>query len=418
VAVDERGTATRRRVPAGRIHEDDREWVDAFVDARLLTTDATNNTAVLEVAHEALFRSWERLAEWIAEAQEDLILLRQVRTAADEWQAKARPDYLLWQQERLTLVYAMQERLHPELDPIMQAFIEPEQERLLRELERPETTHERRRDIGDRLAVIGDTRPGVGIVDGLPDMAWLAVAVSPDPVTIKTDENEIGPLTIQPFFIAKYQVTYAQYQAFVEADDGFDNDVWWTGMPDKYQKQNLSNQRTKIANAPRDSVSWYQSVAFARWMNARFNGLELPHTDGVLVIGENAEIRLPTEWEWQWAAQGGTETRKYPWGGWQQGYANTSEAGLNRTTAVGMYPHGTATCGTLDMAGNLFEWCLNKNDPPEEIQVDDSGDRRVRRGGSFDLHSYGAAAAFRLNNVPNSVSDGNGFRLVCVLSAP
>jgi len=411
VAVDERGTATRRRVPAGRIAEDDRERVAAFVEARLLTTDATDGTAVLEVAHEALFRSWERLRDWVSEAQEDLILLRQVRTAAAEWHEKKRPDFLLWPQERLTLVYAMIERLHPELNEVERDFIEPEAKRLLRELETLAQTadsHERRRDIGDRLAVIGDPRPGVGVrEDGVPDMAWLPVAGS-DGVY----KFDFGQFEVKPFLIAKYQVTYIQFQAFMKAEDGFNDDCWWVGMPERYQKQGLGNQRTKIANAPRDSVSWYQSVAFARWMNTRFDGLELVHSDEVLVVGENAEIRLPTEWEWQWAAMNGSETREYPWGAWQEGYANTSEAGLSRSVAVGMYPHGVAECGALDMAGNLYDWCQNDKDEPSVVDGFGNGNSKVLRGGSFGFNQSRAAASYRDLYAPHAGSHDFGLRLV------
>ena len=53
------------------------------------------------------------------------------------------------------------------------------------------------------LAVIGDTRPGVGVKDGVPELLWLPIEVSPEPVTIKTDEVEIGPIAIPLFFIAR-----------------------------------------------------------------------------------------------------------------------------------------------------------------------------------------------------------------------
>jgi hypothetical protein len=122
VEVDERGTATRQRCPIGRFDDAALALVRAFTDARLLVVD--ENT--VEVGHEALFRSWERLKNWIAEAQEDLILLRQVRSATHDWQTKGRPDYLLWPAERLKLVYAIQERLKPELNEVEQDFIEPE----------------------------------------------------------------------------------------------------------------------------------------------------------------------------------------------------------------------------------------------------------------------------------------------------
>ncbi len=420
VSVDERGTATRRRVPMHDLREEDWDWIQAFVEARLLTTDATGEAATLEVAHEALFRSWERLSEWIAEVQEDLILLRQMRTAAAEWEARRRPEFLLWPQERLALVYAMMERLHPELNEVEREFTEPEQERLYRELEIISTTHERRRDIGDRLAVIGDTRPGVGLkwlpspseaigrgaggegLMALPEIEWLWVEPG--------GEIEIASkkFAVEPFYIAKYLVTYAQYQVFAESD--YDNPRWWDGFPDKYRPQELKGARSKMANAPRDRISWYQSVAFARWLDAQLRDANrLPDT--------SLQVRLPTEWEWQWAAQNGSQEWKYPWGEWREGYANTSEAGLSRSTAVGMYPQGKAACGALDMAGNLREWCQNDHRNPEVVDGYGNGASKVLRGGSFILNQYGAAASSRsYRNFPSD--DDYNFGLRLVLSRP
>jgi formylglycine-generating enzyme required for sulfatase activity len=426
VTVDERGTATRQRAPLGKFDPEELTLIRTFANARLLVTQ--NNAA--EVAHEAIFRRWAWLKEWIAEAQEDLILLRQVRAAAHDWQAKRERepdkdfDYLRWPAERLTLVYTMLERLKPELNEVEQDFIEPEQKRLLRELEtlsRDDTSHERRRDIGDRLAVIGDTRPGIGAKDGVPAIEWLPVPGSDEPY-----EFEFGTFEVKPFLVAKYLITYAQFQAFVDAEDGFDDLRWWDGMPDQYKRQKLASQRTKVRNAPRDSVSWYQSVAFARWMNHRLRGLKLvgtapassaakPDNAGIvptLIVGDSATIRLPTEWEWQWMAQGGTLATAYPFGEWQAGYANTSEAGLNRTTAVGMYPHGRAGCGALDVAGNLFEWCQSDKDNPGIVDGYRNGKSKVLRGGSFGSSQDLAAASARNYYDPNFGFNSYGVRLV------
>ncbi len=287
----------------------------------------------------------------------------------------------------------------------------PKPEQLLRELTDLATTHQRRRDIGHRLNQIGDTRPGVGVrPDGTPDIKWLLVAPGG---SLKIKEQTYQ---VQPFYIAQYPVTYAQYEAFVKAPDGFNNPEWWQGMPEKYQRQKLDNQSFGGRNNPRDDMSWYQSVAFSRWLDRRLQGLQLSNPDQTggndLLVGRNAQVRLPLEWEWQWAAQNGGQTRKYPWGEWQEGYANTSEAGLKRAVAVGMYPQGAAQCGALDMSGNLWEWCLNKYSKPKEMGVDDSTNDRVLRGGAFYYIANSAVCAFRFDLHPNGHDFNFGFRVV------
>ncbi len=398
VEVTDDGKATRCPARPSQFNAAEQAVIAAFTQARLLVTDQDQT----EVAHEALFRSWARLKQWITEAQEDLILSRQVRNAAVEWAAKGREDAWRWPQERLVLVYAMLERLKPNLDDIEKLFIEPEQTRLLRKVADPRTTHMQRRDIGDRLSVIGDTRPGIGVrEDGTPDIVWLPVAPGGE---IEIEEQSYS---VQPFYIAQYPVTYAQYEAFVNAPDGYYNLQWWEGMPKEYQPQKLDEQAMKSWNNPRDNISWYQSVAFTRWLDRRWRGLQLGNSGSAigLVVGQNAQVRLPTEWEWQWAAQGGSQPREYPWeGGWQAGYANTSEAGLNRPVAVGMYPQGVAECGALDMSGQVWEWCQNK--------YSNSDENRVLRGGSF-RHSAGhAACAYRDSYLPHPGHDPFGCRLV------
>jgi len=410
VEVDERGTATRRReqFQSDRLPDKVRTLINAFTDARLLTTnyDATTGVATVEVAHEAILRSWPRLTEWIENTQDDLRLLRQVRVAAEEWDTKERRDYLLWPQERLKLVYAMQERLKPELNEVEKAFIEPEQERLLREIAVISTDHKRRRWIGERLATIGDIRSGIGLDEhGLPQLNWL-------PVTLGGEiEIEKRHFTVKPFYVAQYLMTYSQFQAFLDAPDGFEDERWWQGFPEEYIKQAMSTAVAQYDNYPRDTVSWYQAVAFTRWLDAKYreNGLFAQFPAG------DWQIRLPTEWEWQWAAQNGTESRKYPWGYWDaHPRANTTEAGIgDRSTAVGMYPHGAAQCGALDMAGNLWEWCLNDHKTPDIITGFGNGESKVLRGGSFYFDPDLAAASFRDFNLPHGGFDYFGFRVVC-----
>lgn len=254
-------------------------------------------------------------------------------------------------------------------------------------------THDERVRIGEQLHVLSQTCPGVGLrPDGLPDIDWCAVDVSTNLRGVRMPfRNErgmvYGEFALQPFFIARYPITYQQFRAFQLVPDGFNDDRWWEGLTAGYHRQAILDPCTPLDNHPRDSVSWYQAVAFSRWLNARLN-----HDD-------QHEIRLPTEWEWQWAAQG-SAAPTYPWGEWDGRFANTREARLGQTTAVGIYPQGATWCGALDMSGNVWEWCLNEYKTPAHTGCE-GHNPRVLRGGS------------RFNDLPNRRLDYFGFRLVC-----
>jgi hypothetical protein len=347
------------------------------------------------VAHEALFREWPRLRDWIAERADDLRALRQAESAAAEWQRSAYGASHLWPQERLVPVLESLSRLgmtRASLEQPVQSFLRPEAERLLEEIEHPETTHYRRAEIGDRLDRIGDPRPGVGLrADGAPDIVWCEI-----PPGIVKLENVDGEFAAERFFIAKYPVTYHQYQAFLDDPQGYAAAGWWKGLE---RKKEPGEQYRPTGNCPAENVSWCDAVAYCRWASERLG----------------YEVRLPAEWEWQQAATGGNAANAYPWGpDWIEGRANTDESRLSRTTAVGMYPGGASRQGVADLAGNVWEWCLNRHDAPKETAP--GGDaRRVVRGGSWDFDRDCARCAYRYHYYPPGYRGGSvGFRLVCV----
>ena len=279
----------------------------------------------------------------------------------------------------------------------------------LSDLNNPNLTHDTRLKMGQQLDENGDSRPGVGLnADGLPDIAWCFVETPDEAVTFKDQFGVVfGDFRLKPFYIARYPVTVAQFAAFMA--DNFANPAWWHGMTERYHNQEVLAQRAAGQNVPRDTVSWYQAVAFSRWMNARCQGMTL--AEG-FTIGDNAEIRLPLEWEWQWAAQG-HDGRAYPWGEWDGRFANTRASRLASSTAVGLYPMGASWCGALDMSGGVWEWCLNEYRSPQTVSYE-SYLARVLRGGSFADHHDWAVCASRFNDLPNRRLDYFGFRLVCV----
>ena len=405
VNVDEQGNATRRRVAQQVVTSSPaaHTLVSAFLDkqTRLLVSDERRGEPVVQVAHEALFRSWPRLRQWIDERADDLRLRRQIEAAAQDWEAEGRPSIHLWPHERLAPVYAAYARLGLGLQTLndpLRTFVRPEAERLLEELENPHTRHYRRAEIGDRLAQIDDPRPGVGVrADGAPNLdADYWVQVNGGKIALEDVE---GTFTAEPCYIARYPVTYRQYRAFVEADDGYRSERWWDGLNHEEQP---GQQYRPIDNCPAENVSWYDAMAYCQWVSEK---LGYP-------------VTLPTEHQWQQAATGGNKSNAFPWGrDWdperEPWRANTWESHLGRTTAAGMYPHGRTPQGILDMAGNVSEWCLNKYGDPKDTSTKGE-DMRVLRGGSWDVIQDGARAADRDDVHPDDRDDYIGFRLCCV----
>ena len=279
--------------------------------------------------------------------------------------------------------------------------------RLLRELDDINTPHKRRLEIGQRLAQIGDPRQGIGVLpNGIPDISWCFVEKGGN-ITIEKTK-----FTIKPFYVAKYLTTNAQYQAFVNAKDGYNNPEWWKLFQKHYRPQKLDEAINPDSNAPRDSLSWYHSIAFALWLDHHYrqNGL----FQSVLNLNPaDWKISLPPEWYWQWMAQNGSEEREYAWGEWDNApRANTTEAGIyNQSTAVGMYPHGVAGCGAFDVSGNLWEWCLNDYSNISTIKGYSNNVSKALRGGSFFRHRSLARTVIRNFFNPFSEHSFDGVRV-------
>ena len=275
------------------------------------------------------------------------------------------------------------------------AAMTPEVETLLKALNDPNTTPPRRLAIGDELEKLGDPRPGVGLrPDGLPDIAWVEI---PGGAFIYQDDET---RELPTFWLARYPVTNAQFQAFVD-DGGYKERRWWQQL----KRPKPDAPRWSQSNRPRTKIDWYEAVAFTRWFNARLGLAE-------------GSIRLPTELEWEKAARGERGLR-YPWGNdFESGFANVDEKPakqgdwyLEQTTAVGLYPHGRSPYGVEDLAGTVWEWCLNKYDDLDLVAADTSAAARALRGGSWLLNPDLARADNRSRYLPVDRNDLRGFRL-------
>ncbi|MBK8934515.1 MAG: SUMF1/EgtB/PvdO family nonheme iron enzyme [Chloroflexi bacterium] len=259
---------------------------------------------------------------------------------------------------------------------------------------------------------IEDTRPGVGVIEcegvKLPDIAWGnwvkegQYKIGGDKEAYRSfDQQEVS--IPHDFRTARYPITNAQFQCFMNAPDW--DPRWWQDIPNGERR--FSEPRFPYANHPRERVSWYQAMAFCRWLSDK---LEM-------------DIRLPHEVEWEVAARW-PDGRFYPWGNaFDSHKANTREAGISLTTAVGMYPSGRNEALELyDLSGNVWEWCRNRYDKPESDlatdEVDISSDSRVLRGGSWDNDLDFARAASRSIGGPGSRAGPDGLRVVVVRFSP
>ena len=288
-----------------------------------------------------------------------------------------------------------------------------------------------RASAGRALGALGDPRPGVGVRDGLPDILWVKIpGTGPGGCKLgngakrdsEADYNEAwpknkAPLAIDAFELAAYPVTVAQYEGFVQSG-GYQNPAYWSEAgwrevggkreaPDYWQDRVWHQP-----NHPVVGVSWWEAEAYCRWLGEKLH----------------RAVRLPTEAEWEWAARG-PEGRRYPWNdAWDTLRANTIESKIYRTTAVGLYPSGAAVVGQAagegggriyDLAGNVWEWTASAYSmdyaQPQGLAQGET-DRRVLRGGSWDIDPRRARAACRFGLVPGLCGNFVGFRLA--LCAP
>jgi formylglycine-generating enzyme required for sulfatase activity len=228
------------------------------------------------------------------------------------------------------------------------------------------------------------------------------------------DELPQHKVDLPRYHIGRYEVTVAQFLAFVQAS-GFQSRT--TQAPDG---------RTDL---PVVNVSWHDAMAYAMWLDKSLRESRTT-PDGVRSIlsagGQSCRVTLPSEAKWEKAARG-IDARVYPWGGTlDTAKANVQSSSKGAPTPVGLYPDGASPYGIFDMTGNVWEWTRSlwgTNTPdfgypydPNDSQREDLKAQdtvaRVARGGSWDDVGQNARAANRYRLNPGVRIDYLGFRVV------
>lgn len=206
---------------------------------------------------------------------------------------------------------------------------------------------------------------------------------------------------VSSFKIAKYPVTNSQFERFIRAN-GYHEPRWWTSEGWRVRIERAWSEprfwyaeRWNKPDYPVVGVSWYEAVAFCRWLSE--------------VSGE--AISLPTERQWQRAAQG-PRNFIYPWG--DEFDPRRCNCRSDGTTPVTKYEGlGDSPFGVVDMCGNVWELCLTDYQTGDEtLECLSTG--RIRRGGSWaNAQPESFRATTRDTAHPAYGLEFIGFRIVC-----
>ncbi|MFM8552701.1 MAG: formylglycine-generating enzyme family protein [Nitrospiraceae bacterium] len=207
------------------------------------------------------------------------------------------------------------------------------------------------------------------------------------------DEQPERMIYVDAFSIDRYEITNAQYQAFVAATGHRK-----AAPPSRYAK-NIS--RMKGVNQPVTYVSWEDADAYCRWTGKR----------------------LPTEAEWEKAMRG-TDGRLWPWGNEPDQLAfngGSPRDGFEATSPVGSFKRDVSPYGVADGTGNVMEWVADwygeeaYRDPTDRNPAGpEHGVFRVMRGGGYTSQGSDVRITSRSKMVPDFRDETIGFR--CVVS--
>ncbi|EKB51120.1 SUMF1/EgtB/PvdO family nonheme iron enzyme [Cecembia lonarensis] len=229
-------------------------------------------------------------------------------------------------------------------------------------------------------------------------------------------EKTIFNVSLSDYYIGKYEITVAQFKAFIDATN-YQTDAEkegigtvWNGNFEVINGVNWRHDsRGKIRsisdyNHPVVHISWNDATAFAKWLSR--------------ITGKN--YRLPTEAEWEFAARGGNKSKGFTYSGTSRNikdYAWYYFSNSGNTSPVGQ--KNANELGIFDMSGNVAEWCGdwygNYTSTPKTNPVGPSnGSKRVIRGGGWMSESEGLRVSSSGAASSNTFNFQLGFRLVYI----
>ena len=283
-----------------------------------------------------------------------------------------------------------------------QDLLERIKKKLVALVESGRLTPKERVAAGNALSRLGDPRFGAEnwFLPDDEDLGFVEIPAGPFMMGEGNDRHEV---VLSAYSMARYPVTVAQYKAFA-TEAGYQMDEGW----ERYNQ---------LDNHPVVVVSWDDAKAYCLWLTEKLKDCGL-------------RVTLPTEAQWERGARG-TDARVYPWGDEKidPEKANYIETGISSNSPVGCFPKGKSADGLHDLAGNVWEWCLDHCDWEDGVVTDTykddvqdpictKGSFRVLRGGAWFHPAEFCRAAIRYGYDPGDRYQGIGFRLVCLPGQP
>lgn len=248
------------------------------------------------------------------------------------------------------------------------------------------------------------------------------------------DETPLHRVEISRFFMAKTEVTAAQFEVFIDST-GYQTDAelgdgsyTWDSLGwHKMDRLNWRHTETghlrprQDYNYPALHVSWYDAAHYCNWLSD-MAGLERVYRflpDSVMADLMADGFRLPTEAEWEYAAAWGISTQKSVYAGagslgvlgWYSGNAmrRVHPVAQKQANLLGIY----------DLSGNVWEWCHDWYDKNYYEQAKGAanpagpvaGEVRVLRGGSWNNSGKHCRIANRTSRFPDFRDGSVGFRV-------
>jgi formylglycine-generating enzyme len=226
---------------------------------------------------------------------------------------------------------------------------------------------------------------------------WFRMGPAGEDTDASPDEKPRHLHCLAPYYLGIYCVTVGQFGRFVR-EPGYDGGKY--PLTEEVDHESWEYWKKDPPDHPVRYVTWHDASAYAQW----------------------AQLRLPTEAEWELGARGRNEAFCYPWGNdWEKGRRvrrHGQKGVIGSTCSVSSHPNGVSPFGIYQQSGNVWEWCADwydervyKRYTKGKFTQPEKGKQRVQRGASWYERTPDAFSGTKRHGGNPESRGFTGFRL-------